>query len=77
MSDGSGDRPDTGPPKVISIDKSGLVQTEYHNHGHQPHKENETAMARHIKSLIRVWFLPFFLSFVQADSHTYAMIFLA
>lgn len=43
--------------QVISIDRSGLGQPEAHSHGEgaaAPHKEPETEMARHIKSLIRV-----------------------
>jgi hypothetical protein len=54
MTDASGDGSNAGPPNRISIDTSGLIQAKDHSHAPLPHKEPETAMARHIKSLIRV-----------------------
>lgn len=42
--------------QVISIDRSGLYRHDAHSHdaSAQAHKEPETAMARHLKSLIKV-----------------------
>ena len=38
----------------IRIDRSGLFQPREHSHDVLPHKEPETPMARHLKSLIKV-----------------------
>ena len=39
----------------IRIDRSGLFQPQEHSHDVPPHKEPETPMARHLKSLVKVW----------------------
>jgi NADH dehydrogenase [ubiquinone] 1 alpha subcomplex assembly factor 7 len=46
--------------RIIAIDRSGLSQEPAHSHNGQwmEHKEPETQMARHIKSIIRVRFEP-------------------
>ena len=44
-----------GPQEtVLSVDRSGLYSEEPHSHGPLEHKEPETAMAKHLKTLIRV-----------------------
>lgn len=40
--------------QLVTIDRSGLRQEAEHQHGTLEHKEPETAMARHLKALIRV-----------------------
>ncbi len=40
--------------RIIRIDRSGLIQPIEHLHEHQPHKEPETELVRHLKTLIRV-----------------------
>lgn len=44
----------TDEGRVISIDRSGLVQPVEHSHEPAPHKEPETELVRHLKTLIRV-----------------------
>ena len=39
---------------MISVDRSGLYSEEPHSHGTLAHKEPETPMAKHLKTLIRV-----------------------